>query len=390
MAGVVGGRHAGHPRCASTVGQPPRGAAPAVRQPEDPFTLDPDNPDLLVYTRETGANQLGLQAKLATLEGGEDAVVLGSGMAALYAAFFTHLRAGDHVIVSDVTYSAVWRLFAELLPVKSGIEATFVDVTDLDAVRAAMRPTTRMIHTEVIANPTAKTADIQALADIAHAADALLTVDSTCTPPPLFRPLEHGADLVMHSLTKYINGHGDAMGGAVIGPRELFLPIKAEAMINVGAAISPFNAWLISRGSITLPLRLRQHFAGAQRVAEFLDSDPRVLHVAYPGLPAHPQHELARRQFDGQGFRALIGFALDAEHDTRNAFVNSLRLITSAVSLGHDETLIVYEDAPAARAAMFPEVFRAHGLLRLAVGLEDPDDLIADLAAALDTALPTA
>lgn len=248
--------------------------------PEDPFTLDPDNPDLLVYTRESGANQLGLQTRLAVLEGGEDAVVLGSGVAALHAVFFTHLRAGDHVVVSDVTYGAVWRLFAELLPVKSGIEATFVDITDLDAVRAALRPTTRIIHTEVIANPTVKTADIAALADVAHAAGALLTVDSTCTPPPLFRPLEHGADLVVHSLTKYINGHGDAMGGAVIGPRELILPIKSEAMINVGAAISPFNAWLISRGSITLPLRLRQHLAGAQRVAEFLDSDPRVLHVA--------------------------------------------------------------------------------------------------------------
>ncbi|MBO4256268.1 trans-sulfuration enzyme family protein [Streptomyces griseorubiginosus] len=356
--------------------------------PEDPFTLDADNPDLLVYTRESGANQLGLQTKLAVLEGGEDAVVLASGVAALHAVFFTHLRAGDHVIVSDVTYSAVWRLFAELLPVKSGIEATFVDVTDLDAVRAAMRPTTRIIHTEVIANPTVKTADIQALADVAHDAGALLTVDSTCTPPPLFRPLAHGADLVVHSLTKYINGHGDAMGGAVIGPRELIHPIKSDAMINVGATISPFNAWLISRGSITLPLRLRQHLAGAQRVAEFLESDPRVLHVAYPGLASHPQHELAERQFGGQGFGALIAFALDADHDTRNAFVNSLRLISSAVSLGHDETLIVYEDAPAGRAAMFPEVFRTHGLLRLAVGLEDPADLIADLAAALDTAVP--
>ncbi|MER6221480.1 aminotransferase class I/II-fold pyridoxal phosphate-dependent enzyme [Streptomyces sp900105755] len=356
--------------------------------PGDPFTLDPDNPDLLVYTRESGANQLALQTKLAVLEGAEDAVVLASGVAALHAVFFTHLRAGDHVVVSDVTYSAVWRLFAELLPAKSGIEATFVDVTDLEAVRAAMRPTTRIIHTEVIANPTVKTADIAALADIAHAAGALLTVDSTCTPPPLFRPLEHGADLVVHSLTKYINGHGDAMGGAVIGPRELILPIKSEAMINVGGAISPFNAWLISRGSITLPLRLRQHLAGAQRVAEFLNSDSRVLHVAYPGLASHPQHELAQRQFGGQGFGALIAFALDADHDTRNAFVNSLRLITSAVSLGHDETLIVYEDTLAGRAALFPEVFRTHGLLRLAVGLEDPDDLIADLAAALDTTMP--
>ena len=357
--------------------------------PDDPFTLDPNNPDLLVYTRESGANQLGLQVKLAALEGGEDAVVLSSGVAALYAVFFTHLHAGDHVVVSDVTYSAVWRLFAELLPAKSGIEATFVDVTDLDAVRAAIRPTTRIIHTEVIANPTLKTADIRALADVAHAAGVLLTVDSTCTPPPLFRPLEHGADLVAHSLTKYINGHGDAMGGAVIGPQELIRPIKAEAMINVGAAISPFNAWLISRGSITLPLRLRQHLAGAQRVAEFLDRHPRVLHVAYPGLPSHPQHELAKRQFAGQGFGALIAFALDAEHATRNAFVNSLRLITSAVSLGHDETLIVYEDTPADRSAKFPEVFRTHGLLRPAVGLEDPDDLIADLAAALDTLAPT-
>ncbi|MER5529161.1 aminotransferase class I/II-fold pyridoxal phosphate-dependent enzyme [Streptomyces sp. NPDC002677] len=356
--------------------------------PEDPFTLDPGNPDLLVYTRESGANQLGLQAKLAVLEGGEDAVVLSSGVAALHAVFFTHLRAGDHVIVSDVTYSAVWRLFAELLPVKSGIEATFIDITDLDAVRAAIRPTTRIIHTEVIANPTVKTADIRGLADIAHSAGALLTVDSTCTPPPLFRPLEHGAALVVHSLTKYINGHGDAMGGAVVGPRALILPIKSEAMINVGAAISPFNAWLISRGSITLPLRLRQHLAGAQRVAEFLDSDPRVLHVAYPGLPSHPQHELAERQFGGQGFGALVAFALDADHDTRNAFVNGLRLITSAVSLGHDETLIVHEDTHPDRAAMFPEVFRTHGLLRLAVGLEDPDDLIADLAAALDRATP--
>lgn len=213
-------------------------------------------------------------------------------------------------------------------------------------------------------------------------------MDSTRTPPPLFRPLEHGADLVVHSLTKYSNGHGVAMGGAVIGPRELILPIKTEAMISVGGAISPFNAWLISRGSITLPLRVRQHLAGAQRVAEFLDSHPRVLHVAYPGLPSHPQHQLAKRQFNGQGFGALIASALDADHDTLNSFVNSLRLITSAVSLDHDETLVVYEDAHADRAAMVPEVFRTQGLLRLAVGLEDPDGLIADLAAALDRTVP--
>ncbi|MEV7389123.1 PLP-dependent transferase [Streptomyces sp. NPDC091215] len=206
----------------------------------------------------------------------------------------------------------------------------------------------------------------------------------------MFRTLEHGAVLVVHSLTKSVNGHGDALGGAVIGPREPILPIKTEAMINVGAANSPFNAWLISRGSITLPVRLRQYLASAQRVAEFLDNDPRVPHVAYQELPSHPQHELARRQFRGQGFGALMAFALDAWHDTRNAFVGSLRLITSAVSLGHDETLIVHEDTHPDRAAMFPEVLRTHGLLRPAVGLEDPDALVADLAAALDTSVPAA
>ncbi|MET9090174.1 PLP-dependent transferase [Streptomyces sp. NPDC004237] len=156
----------------------------------------------------------------------------------------------------------------------------------------------------------------------------------------------------------------------------------------MGPAISPFNAWLITRGSVTLPLRLRQHLANAQRVAEFLDNDPRVLHVGYPGLPSDPQHELAKRQFAGQGFGAVIAFALDADHDTRNAFVSNLRLITSAVSLGHDETLIAHENFAAGRESMFPEVFRTHGLLRLAVGIEEPDDIVADLAAALDKTMP--
>lgn len=344
-------------------------AANSYELPEDPYTRDPDDPDQLVYTHETGANQLALRTKLASMEGAEDAVVLSSGMAALHAMFSTHLHPGDHVIVSDVTYSAVWRLFTELLPEKMRIEATFVDVTDLDAVQAAVRPATRMLHTEVIANPTGKTAEIKALAEIAHRAGALLSVDSTCTPPPLFRPLRHGADLVMHSLSKYINGHGDALGWVVAGSRELILPIKTDAMINVGGAISPFNAWLISRGATTLPLRLRQHLSTAQRVAEFLDGDPRVTHVAYPGLPSDPQHEIAKRQLDG-GFGGLIAFTLGPDHDTRIAFVGNLRLITSAVSLGHDETLVVYEDTAPGRAAAFPEVFRTNGLLRLAVGLE--------------------
>ena len=165
-----------------------------------------------------------------------------------------------------------------------------------------MRPTTRLVHTEVIANPTTRVCDVAAIAEIAHDGGALLSVDSTFTPPPLYRPLADGADLVVHSLTKVINGHGDAMGGAVIGAREHIDAIRAEAMVDVGGVISPFNAWLIARGSITLPLRLRQHLASAQRVAEFLAGHPGVAYVAYPGLAGHPQHELATRQFGGRGY----------------------------------------------------------------------------------------
>ena len=219
------------------------------------------------------------------------------GVAALHSIFFTFLKSGDHVVVSDVTYEAVWRLFSELLPERYGIEATFVDISDLAAVRVAVRPNTKLIHAETIANPTTKVADVQAIAKIAHDAGAMLSIDATFTPPPMFRGLEHDADLVVHALTKYINGHGDAMGGAVIGRAELIRRLKGDALVDVGGSISPFNAWLIMRGSVTLPLRLAQHMSTAQRVSEFLDKDPRVAFVVFPGLPSHPQHELASRQF---------------------------------------------------------------------------------------------
>ena len=258
--------------------------------PEDPSQLSWSAHDVPLYTRNSGANQIALQRKLAALEHGADAVVLASGVAALHAVFFTLLRTGDHAVVSDVTYEAVWRLFADILPARYGVQATFVDTSDPDAVRAAVRPNTKLVHTEVIANPTTRVCDIPEIAAIAHEAGALLSVDSTFTPPPLYRPLDHGADLVVHSLTKFVNGHGDAMGGVVIGAPELLDPIRADAMIDVGGVVSPFNAWLISRGAITLPLRLRQHFASAQRVAEFLAGHPAIAYVAYPGLPSHPQH----------------------------------------------------------------------------------------------------
>jgi len=352
--------------------------------PHDPTTIDDPGYDGLVYTREHGANQLGLECKLAALDHGEAAAVFGTGMAALHAAFFTLLNPGDHAIVSNVVYMRVWGLFDSLLPAKLGIEVDFLDITDLDAVRAAVRPNTRLIHTEVIANPDLRVADIAALADIAHTAGARLTVDSTFTPPPLLRPLDLCADLVIHSLTKYFNGHGDAMGGAVIGATGLVEEIRTGALHHAGGAISPFNAWLIMRGSVTLPLRVERQCATAQQIAEFLATDPRIAHVAYPGLTDDRSHKVARTQLRG-GYGGVVAFAIAGTHEDRVRFVNDLRVITSAVSLGHDETLIAYEIYPEARAAAFNAPFREHGLIRLAVGLEDPPDLTADLDAALTT-----
>ena len=357
--------------------------------PEDPSEMGWSDTEGLVYTRNAGANQVALQKKLAAMERAEAAAVFATGVAALHGVFFTLLRSGDHVIVSDVTYEAVWRLFAELFPERYGIEATFVDISDLGAVRAAVRPETRLIHVETIANPTTKVADIRALAAVAHEAGALLSVDSTFTPPLFYRPLDDGADLVIHSLTKYINGHGDAMGGAVLGDAATIGRIKHDAVVDVGGVISPFNAWMIMRGSVTLPLRLRQHLTSAQQVADFLDADSRVAFVAYPGLAAHPQHELARTQFGGRGYGGMLAFAVTGDRATQNTFVSNLRVITSAVSLGHDETLIVHTAAGSRGGdESYPDTFQQYGHLRLSVGLEDADDLIGDLAAALDRTFP--
>ncbi|MBT0772018.1 aminotransferase class I/II-fold pyridoxal phosphate-dependent enzyme [Kineosporia sp. J2-2] len=353
--------------------------------PEDPASMNWSATDRPLYTRNGNPNQAALERKLAAMDGGEAAAVFATGVAALHGMFFTLLRGGDHVVVSDVTYEAVWRLFAELLPRRYGIEATFVDAGDPDAVRAAIRPTTRLVHVETIANPTTKVADVRALSAIAHQAGALLTVDATFTPPPLYRPLADGADLVVHSLTKYVNGHGDAMGGVVTGDAATIGRIRHDAIVDVGGVLSPFNAWLIMRGSVTLPLRLRQHLASADAVARFLDADPRIAFVAHPSLASHPQHELARRQFGGRGYGAVLAFALDGDPATQNRFVANLRVITSAVSLGHDESLIVHV-GPDARGGSehYPPEFLRYGHLRLSIGLEDVEDLLADLRTALD------
>ncbi|MFP5070484.1 trans-sulfuration enzyme family protein [Pseudonocardia nantongensis] len=366
-------------------------AANSYALPDDPSGLDWSGTDTALYTRNGGANQGWLEQKLCALEdpsgvtpGGCAAVALASGVAALHAVFFTFLRSGDHVVSSDVTYVATHRLLAELLPERYRITATLVDSADPEAVRAAIRPETRLVHVETPANPTTRITDTDAVAAIAHEHGALLSVDATFATPVLQRPLERGADLVVHSLTKYINGHGDAMGGAVLGRHELVDRIRADAMVDAGGVISPFNAWLIMRGSITLPMRMRAHCASALQVARFLEADPRIAYVAYPGLASHPQHELATRTLDG-GYGGMLAFALDGGPELQNRFVANLRVITSAVSLGHDESLIVHvagsDDDP--RGRRFPPEFRRYGHLRLSVGLEDPRDLVADLEQAL-------
>jgi len=354
--------------------------------PEDPSEMNWSSVDRgLVYTRNAGANQVALETKLAAMEGAEAAAAFATGVAALHGVFFSLLKSADHVVVSNVTYEAVYRLFGELLPDKYGIEATFVDADDLEAVKAAIRPTTRLIHAETIANPTTKVVNVQALARIAREAGVLLTIDATFTPAPFYRPLADGADLVIHSLTKYINGHGDAMGGVVIGANDLVQHIKHDAVVDAGGVISPFNAWMIMRGSVTLPLRLKQQFSSAEKVAAVLESDSRIAYVLYPGLASHPQHELAGKQFGGRGYGGVMAFAVEGDSDTQNRFVKNLNVITSAVSLGHDETLIVHV-GPDARGGSenYPTSFHKYGHLRLSIGLEDPEDLIDDLLNALD------
>lgn len=334
-----------------------------------------------LYTRNGGANQNYLQEKLKSLEGGEDCVVLASGVAALSGLFFALLKSGDHVVFSNVTYIAVYRLLNELLPSKYGVETTIVDTSDAGKVRAAVRPNTKLIHIETPGNPTTQISDIAAIAKIAHENGALLSVDNTFASPYSQRPLEQGADIAVESLTKYINGHGDAMGGAVIGAKSLIDRIRADSMVNLGGAISPFNAWLIMRGAVTLPLRMREHNRNALAVARYLEGQTGVRFVAYPGLESHKGHETAKRQMFG-GFGGVLSFGLNADHDTHNRFVAALRVITSAVSLGHDESLIVFLGENDERQYLYPEEFHG-GFFRFSVGIEDAEDLIGDLDQAL-------
>ncbi|KAA8831142.1 trans-sulfuration enzyme family protein [Bifidobacterium tissieri] len=360
--------------------------ANAYALPYDPSDINWSSSDVNLYTRNGHPNQRYLEAKLAKLEGAEDAVVLASGVAALSATFTTFLNRGDHAVFSDTTYIAAYRLLEQILPEKYGIETSIVDTSDPANVAAALKPNTKLVHIETPANPTLKVSDIKTIAALVHDhnPEAVVSVDNTFNSPFNVRPLDLGADIVIESLTKYINGHGDALGGAIATTKERTDQIRFTAQVNYGGIISPFNAWLINRGSVTLPLRMRQHNASALAIAQHLESLPQVRFVAYPGLESHPHHDVAVSQLarPDAGFGGVLAFGLDTDHDGHNRFVSKLNVITSAVSLGHDESLIVFLGEDDERQYLYPEEFH-RGFFRLAVGLEDTDDLIRDIDHAL-------
>lgn len=352
-----------------------------------------DHLDKFQYTREHSATPRYLETRLAALEQSEDCVVTASGMGAVSALFFTLLNAGDHIVASEVCYTGTQKLLSVHLP-RFGVEVGMVDTTDLNAVRQAMRPNTKAVFVETPGNPIVAVSDIEKIAAIAHEAGARMIVDSTWSGLIHQKPIQLGADVVIHSATKYLNGHGDALGGAIMGPQNLLADVREYGIVHLGACISPFNAWLIMRGLVTLPLRMQRHAENALSVARFLESRKEVTLVRYPGLESHPQHAVAANQMTG--FSAMLNFSLDTDLMTNFSFLKELELITHAVSLGHDQSLIIYiptlfffEDMVKFDDAQKEKYSRimGDGLFRFSVGLEDAEDIIADLEQAIEAVI---
>ena len=353
-----------------------------------PETLGEDLPNL--YTRWSNPTVRQLEVKLASLEEGEDAVAFGSGMAAASALLLHKLQAGDHAVISDVAYVGVAELAHDTLP-KLGIEVTFVDTSRLDEVAAAMRPATKLVWIETPVNPILRLTDVAGVTEIAHRSGAEVAVDSTWATPIATRPLALGADYVVHSLTKYLCGHGDAMGGAVIGSSVTMNALRLDARVHLGGVLAPFNAWLITRGIDTLPIRMAAHAEGALAVARFLEGHPKVERVLYPGLPSHPQYELAQRQMENSS--GMLAYRVQDGPRLAGILSERLGIFHYAVSLGHQRSLIVFVTTADVQAGSFRldvdhlaryRDYAGDGLFRVSVGLEDPEDLCTDLAACLE------
>ncbi|QGG89600.1 aminotransferase class V-fold PLP-dependent enzyme [Agrobacterium sp. MA01] len=342
-----------------------------------------------LYARWTNPTVRQLEQRLAALEGAEEALATATGMAAIAGTLFTFLKAGDHLVVSDVCYAGAVELTQRVLP-DFGIEVTPVNMARLDLVEAAMRPNTRLLHCESPVNPILRIVDLEALAVIAHKHGALISVDSTFATPVATRPLAVGVDLVIHSLTKFINGHGDVLGGAVIGRKELIARIRGRAGVYLGATLSAQSAWLIMRGIDTLYPRLRMASDSALAVATFLEGHPQVERVIYPGLTSHPQHDLAKRQMDV--FGGMIAFRTREPKAAAERLATRLRVAHYAFSLGHQRSLVVLLDTEEMMTSTFRltgealtdyRAYAGDGLFRLSIGLETTGDIIADLDQAL-------
>ena len=333
------------------------------------------------YARTQNPTRLALEQNIAALEGARFGYAFASGMAAIDSTLRL-VKAGDHVIVSDNTYGGTYRLFSRVLS-NYGIEFTYVDTSDASNVEAAMRDNTRMVFVETPTNPVMMVTDLQAVADIAHARGARVVCDNTFLSPYLQRPLEFGVDIVLHSTTKYLNGHSDSVGGVVVLNDEGDAEWIKFIQNSVGAILSPFDSWLIMRGTKTLALRMEQHDRNGRAVAAFLEEHPKVQKLYYPGSVSHRQHDLAKRQ--QRGFGGMVAFDVGSLDNARTV-LEAVRLCTLAESLGAVETLISHP-ATMTHASVLPET-RARlgitdGLVRISVGLEDVDDIILDIDQAL-------
>ena len=333
------------------------------------------------YSRVSNPTRDAVEANLASLEGGTSGHAFGSGMAAI-AALVTMLKVGDHVICGHNVYGGTTRLFTQVIP-HHGIEFSFVDTSNPDNVRSALRPATKLVHIETPTNPLMMLTDIRAVADICHEHGIPMSVDNTFMSPYFQRPIEFGADVVMHSTTKFLNGHSDGLGGILVTTRADLAEQFRFVQKCTGGILSPFESWLILRGVKTLAVRMRQHDANGRAVADFLTKHPKVSRVLYPGLASHPQHELAKRQM--HGFGSMIAFETGSRANA-DKLLRSVRVITNGESLGGVESLISHS-ATTTHASVPPEEQQrlgiTQGLVRISVGIEDEADIIGDLDQAL-------
>ncbi len=359
-------------------------------EPEIQFSVADRTDDTgYVYTRWGNPTLQQLSEKLAVLEKAESCRLFSSGMAAISTLFLHFLSSGDHIIMSDIVYAGASELAQEILP-KMGIRVSRANTSKVQEIKDCLLPETKMIYVESPCNPICRLSDIKTIATITEKTNILLVVDTTFATPMGIKALELGADIVVHALTKYIGGHGDAVGGALLGPEEILNDLHQSSTVRLGGVMSPFNAWLILRGLSTLPLRMRAHEENAFKLAQFLENHPKILKVIYPGLTSHPQNQLARRQLSN--FSGMLTFQVQDMEKAARVFHQHLDLFHYAVSLGHHKSILFRMDTASLLSSSYhlskaqEEDYRNYagdGIFRVSVGIEDAEDLCSDMEEAL-------